>query len=163
ILAPLGDGAWLSVREDAGGTGAGDEAGRARAAAGGADPGAAARHPGAGHRRDAARAGRPARRAGAPRGPRRGRGGLAGDAGDRAARVARATRSRLEHRFERLQRIEVRAGELGLACRSLYYAIERDAVRVAALLHPDRTRAAALAALAARYGLTMAEVVAVGD
>ena len=37
------------------------------------------------------------------------------------------------------------------------------AVQVAELLHPNGTKAAALAALAARYGLTMADVVAVGD
>jgi hydroxymethylpyrimidine pyrophosphatase-like HAD family hydrolase len=82
---------------------------------------------------------------------------------DELAKVGRATRILLEDSFERLQGIEVLAGELGLEYRTLFYAIERDDVQVAELLHPNGTKAAALAALAARYGLTMAEVVAVGD
>ena len=64
---------------------------------------------------------------------------------------------------EPMRDIAALAAELGLDYRTLLYPASRDGALMAEFLHPDGTKAAAIAALAARYGLTMAEVVAVGD
>jgi len=68
--------------------------------------------------------------------------------------------------FDEIARVEgiaTIAEDLGLTARVLFYPVERHGALMAELLHPDGTKAVALAALAVRYGLTMAEVIAVGD
>lgn len=55
------------------------------------------------------------------------------------------------------------ASRLGLDYRTLVYAEERGGYQVAELLHPAGTKAAALEQLARRYGLTIDDVIAVGD
>lgn len=82
---------------------------------------------------------------------------------DELANVGTAVRILLEDRLERLQGIEALVEAQGLEYRTLLYAIEREGWQVAELLHPSSTKATAIAALAARYGLTMEQVVAVGD
>ncbi|HEX5504349.1 MAG TPA: HAD-IIB family hydrolase [Thermomicrobiales bacterium] len=77
--------------------------------------------------------------------------------------VGTATRLLIADAAERMRTIDRLAAELGLDYRTLLYPIEQDGMQVAELLHPSGTKAAALRALAARYGLTMADVVAVGD
>lgn len=64
---------------------------------------------------------------------------------------------------ERMVGIEGLAAELGLDHRTLLYEAGPGEALMAEFLHPHGTKAAALAALAARYGLTLADVVAVGD
>lgn len=80
---------------------------------------------------------------------------------DELARVGTAVRIVVSDLAERLRGIETLAGELGLDYRTLVYPGRRHLM--AELLHPDGTKAVALAALAARYGLSLAETVAVGD
>jgi hydroxymethylpyrimidine pyrophosphatase-like HAD family hydrolase len=63
----------------------------------------------------------------------------------------------------RVREVEQLAGALPLDFRILYYPVERPDLLMAELLHPDGTKAVALAALAAHYGLTLAETIAVGD
>jgi hydroxymethylpyrimidine pyrophosphatase-like HAD family hydrolase len=67
-------------------------------------------------------------------------------------------------RPERLRGLETLATDLGLEVHSFTYPLDEDATAAGMeILHPHGTKAAALRVLAARFGLTMAEVVAVGD
>lgn len=77
--------------------------------------------------------------------------------------VGTATRLLIADAAERMRTIDRLAAELGLDYRTLLYPVEPDGMQVAELLHPSGTKAAALRAVAARYGLTMADVIAVGD
>lgn len=79
------------------------------------------------------------------------------------AQTPSATRIVVFDEIARVEGIGTIAEEFGLAARVLFYPVERHGALMAELLHPDGTKAVALAALAARYGLTMAEVIAVGD
>jgi 5-amino-6-(5-phospho-D-ribitylamino)uracil phosphatase len=79
------------------------------------------------------------------------------------ARVSGATRILVYDVTERVQPVGALAEDLGLAARVLFYPVERHGALMAELLHPDGTKAVAVAALAARYGLTLAETIAVGD
>lgn len=64
---------------------------------------------------------------------------------------------------DQMRDIPVLASRLGLDYRTLVYAEERGGYQVAELLHPAGTKAAALEQLARRYGLTIDDVIAVGD
>lgn len=79
------------------------------------------------------------------------------------AQTAGATRILVFDDAERVRWVESVAEELGLEARVLFYPVERRNALMAELLHPDGTKAVAIAALAAHYGLTMAETIAVGD
>jgi len=79
------------------------------------------------------------------------------------AQTPGATRILIYDQAERASWVATIADDLGLATRVLLYEIGRNNTLMAELLHPDGTKAVAIAALAARYGLTMAEVIAVGD
>lgn len=82
---------------------------------------------------------------------------------DELLAVDGATRILVADEAARMRGIATLADELGLEYRTLLYAEEPNGIQVAELLHPSGTKAAALAALARRYGLTLADVVAVGD
>lgn len=82
---------------------------------------------------------------------------------DELADAGRVVRIVVYDAAARLAGIEGLAAELGLDYRTLLYEGGRHDALMAELLHPHGTKAAALAALAARYGLTLADVVAVGD
>ncbi len=79
------------------------------------------------------------------------------------ARTPSATRIVVFDTIARVEWVGSLAEDLGLAARVLFYPVERHGALMAELLHPAGTKAVALAALAARYGLTMSEVIAVGD
>jgi hydroxymethylpyrimidine pyrophosphatase-like HAD family hydrolase len=79
------------------------------------------------------------------------------------AQTPGATRILVYDEVERVRWVESLAGDLGLAVRVLFYPAERHDALMAEVLHPDGTKAVAIAALAAHYGLTMAETIAVGD
>lgn len=79
------------------------------------------------------------------------------------ARVPGATRILIYDEVARVRWVTSLADDLGLAARVLFYPVENQAALMAELLHPDGTKAVAIAALAAHYGLTMAETIAVGD
>lgn len=64
---------------------------------------------------------------------------------------------------ERMVGIAGLAAELGLDYRTLLYEAAPGEALMVEFLHQHGTKAAAIAALAARYGLTLADVVAVGD
>ena len=82
---------------------------------------------------------------------------------DELANVGTAVRLLAYDEVAKVRGVEDLAHELGLEYRTLWYPVEHDDKQMAELLHPSGTKAAALHALAARYGLTMAEVVAAGD
>jgi Cof subfamily protein (haloacid dehalogenase superfamily) len=82
---------------------------------------------------------------------------------DVLAQTPSATRIVIFDEIARVEGIATIAEDLGLTARVLFYPVERHGALMAELLHPDGTKAVALAALAVRYGLTMAEVIAVGD
>lgn len=79
------------------------------------------------------------------------------------AQTPSATRIVVFDEVARVEWIGSLAEDRGLTARVLFYPVERHGSLMAELLHPDGTKAVALAALAARYGLTMNEVIAVGD
>jgi hydroxymethylpyrimidine pyrophosphatase-like HAD family hydrolase len=83
---------------------------------------------------------------------------------DELASVETALRIFVYDDADRLQGIETLAADLGLECYTLFYPVE-DHPNSAAVefLHPHGTKAAALRVLADRFGLTMDEVIAVGD
>lgn len=74
-----------------------------------------------------------------------------------------ATRILLFDEIGRVNWVGSIAEELGLSTRVLFYPVEQEGALMAELLHPEGTKAVALAALANRYGLTMQDVIAVGD
>lgn len=79
------------------------------------------------------------------------------------AQTPSATRIVVFDTIDRVEWVGTLAQEHGLSARVLFYPAERHGALMAELLHPDGTKAVALDALAARYGLTMSEVIAVGD
>jgi hydroxymethylpyrimidine pyrophosphatase-like HAD family hydrolase len=79
------------------------------------------------------------------------------------AQTPSATRIVVFDAIDRVEWVGGLAEERGLSARVLFYPVERHGALMAELLHPDGTKAVALGALAARYGLTMNEVIAVGD
>ncbi len=82
---------------------------------------------------------------------------------DELANTPSATRILVFDDIDKVDWVGTVAEELGLSARVLFYPVEREGALMAELLHPDGTKAVALAALAARYNLTMNEVIAVGD
>lgn len=82
---------------------------------------------------------------------------------DELAEAGRVVRIVVYDAPERMAGIEGLAEELGLDHRTLLYEAGRDEYLMAELLHSHGTKAAAIAALAARYGLSLNETVAVGD
>jgi len=82
---------------------------------------------------------------------------------DELARMGATVQIMVYDTVERVGGIDVLAVELGLDYRTILYPDDPEDAMMAELLHPHGTKAVALAALAARYDLTMAEVVAVGD
>ncbi len=82
---------------------------------------------------------------------------------ERLAEAGGAVRIVVYDTVERMRGVEALAEELGLEGRALLYPVGRREAIMAELLHPHGTKAVAIAALAARYGLTLAETVAVGD
>ncbi|CAA9579930.1 MAG: hypothetical protein AVDCRST_MAG88-3206, partial [uncultured Thermomicrobiales bacterium] len=82
---------------------------------------------------------------------------------DDLARLDDAVRIVVYDTVERMRGIDALAEEVGLDHRTLLYPVERHGSIMAELLHPAGTKASAIAALAARYELTLADVVAVGD
>ena len=83
---------------------------------------------------------------------------------DELADVETAVRITVFDDPEPLRGIETVAADLGLECHTLLYPVDEHPTALAAeILHPHGTKAAALRVLAARFGLTMADVVAVGD
>ncbi|MDP9373629.1 MAG: HAD hydrolase family protein [Chloroflexota bacterium] len=79
------------------------------------------------------------------------------------AEVGGAVRIVAYDTVERMRGLEALAEGVGLEYRTLLYPVGRRNATMAELLHPHGTKAVALAALAGRYGLTLAETVAVGD
>lgn len=79
------------------------------------------------------------------------------------AQTPGATRILILDSPERVRWVASLADDLGLSARALFYPGERQDALMAELLHSAGTKAVALAALAAHYGLTMAETIAVGD
>ena len=82
---------------------------------------------------------------------------------DKLARTSAAVQIMVYDTVERMRGIDALADELGLDYRTILYPDDPDDTMMAELLHAHGTKAVALAALAARYDLTMAEIVAVGD
>ena len=83
---------------------------------------------------------------------------------DELATVGAAVRIIAFDDADRLYGIETLASDLGLECFTFYYPVDEHPNALAAeILHPHGTKAAALRVLAARFRLTMADVVAVGD
>lgn len=77
--------------------------------------------------------------------------------------VEDAVRILIAGELDQMREIPRLADRLGLEYRTLLYGEERGGYQIAELLHPAGTKAAALAQLARRYGLTLDDVVAVGD
>jgi hydroxymethylpyrimidine pyrophosphatase-like HAD family hydrolase len=65
--------------------------------------------------------------------------------------------------IERVRWVDSLGAELGFAAHTIFYPVERYQALMAELTHPDCTKAFAIGALARRYGLTIAETIAVGD
>jgi hydroxymethylpyrimidine pyrophosphatase-like HAD family hydrolase len=83
---------------------------------------------------------------------------------DELAEVEVALRITVYDDAARLDGIETLAGDLGLETHTFRYPVDdHPTAHAAEILHPHGTKAAALRVLAARFGLTMAEVIAVGD
>lgn len=82
---------------------------------------------------------------------------------DELAQLPGAVRILIFDTPARVREVEHLTGTLPLDFRILYYPTERPNTLMAELLHPAGTKAVALAALAAHYGLTLAETIAVGD
>lgn len=74
-----------------------------------------------------------------------------------------AVRILIAGELELMRDIPALAGRLSLEYRTLLYGEERGGYQVAEFLHPAGTKAAALEQLARRYGLTLGDVIAVGD
>lgn len=64
---------------------------------------------------------------------------------------------------ERVRWVDRLGEELGFSAHTIFYPVERYDALMAELTHPTSTKAHALADLAAHYGLTIAETIAVGD
>ncbi len=79
------------------------------------------------------------------------------------ARVPGASRVVIYDEESRARPLAELAADLGLELRALVYEEESRTGLMVEFLHPAGTKAVAIAALAARYGLTLAETIAVGD
>lgn len=96
---------------------------------------------------------------------------LAGDYGptigrlthDDLGRIGEAVRIIVYDAAERVRPVARLGDELGYPARTIFYEVERYDALMAELVHPDCTKATAIAALAGHYGLTSAETIAVGD
>jgi hydroxymethylpyrimidine pyrophosphatase-like HAD family hydrolase len=83
---------------------------------------------------------------------------------DELAEIEVALRMIVFDRPERLRGVETLTTDLGLEVHSFTYPLDEDATALGVeILHPHGTKAAALRVLAARFGLTMEQVIAVGD
>lgn len=79
------------------------------------------------------------------------------------ARVPGASRVLVYDTDARARPLAELAADLALELRALVYEGESDKGLMIEFLHPAGTKAVAIGALAARYGLTLAETIAVGD
>jgi len=82
---------------------------------------------------------------------------------DELARVPGASRVVIYDEESRARPLADLAADLALELRALVYEGESRTGLMIEFLHPAGTKAVAIAALAARYGLTLAETIAVGD
>ena len=64
---------------------------------------------------------------------------------------------------ERVRWVDSLGPELGYGAHTIFYPVERYDALMAEITHPDCTKAAAIADLAAHYGLSLADTIAVGD
>ena len=64
---------------------------------------------------------------------------------------------------ERVAWVDALGDEVGIPANVIFYPVERYDALMAEIVHPDCTKATAIAALAEHYGLTIAETIAVGD
>ncbi len=82
---------------------------------------------------------------------------------DDLGRVGDAIRIIVYDAIDRVSWVAALPDELGIAARTIFYVVERYNALMVELVHPNCTKAIALADLAAHYGLTIAETIGVGD